>query len=312
MKIKEWLKMFLSGMAMGAANAVPGVSGGTVAVILKIYQKIVDSISGIFKHFLKSLGVLLPLIIGIAAAMIPCLFLFDFAFEYFAFGLVSFFAGLIIGSFPGIIDEVKNEPVKISNVTICVFTCLIAISLGVLSVVLGDKIDIGDLLTNPKWYSYVLLIIVGFLASISLIIPGISGSMVLLVLGFYGPVVDLVTNALKNIGGAGFGTQVLEMLSLVLGIIFGLLSVAKLMGYLLNKHRVPTYYGIIGFILGSLVTLYINQDIWSYYQLWSGGNYYLPIWLEIILSVLLLAGGATLTYMLVRYTRKHKQEVAQN
>ena len=204
MKVKEWFKLLFAGAMMGVANAIPGVSGGTVAVILKVYQKLVDAIGGILKHFVKSIIVLLPILIGIVGAMIPCVFLFDFAFEYFAFGIVSLFAGLIIGSFPGILDEVKGEPIKVGNITIAVITCLIAVALGVLSIFIGSKVDIGDMLESPKWYVYIILIGVGFLASVSLIIPGISGSMMLVVLGFYVPILNLITETLKNIGGAHF------------------------------------------------------------------------------------------------------------
>ena len=124
------------------------------------------------------------------------------------------------------------------NITIAVITCLIAVTLGILSIFIGSKVDIGDMLESPKWYVYIILIGVGFLASVSLIIPGISGSMVLVVLGFYVPILNLITETLKNIGGAHFWTSVLEILCLAVGVIIGLLSVAKLMAHLLKHYKI--------------------------------------------------------------------------
>ena len=109
MKIKNWLKSFLAGAAMGVASAIPGVSGGTIAVIVGIYQKLIDAINNLFKKFVSSFLTLLPIGLGVICAMVPCLLLFDLALEGFVFGIVSLFAGFIIGSFPDIVKEVSDE-----------------------------------------------------------------------------------------------------------------------------------------------------------------------------------------------------------
>lgn len=307
MKVKEWFKLFFSGAAMGVANSIPGVSGGTIAVILKIYQKLVDAISNLFKHFLKSLIVLLPIGLGIVAAMIPCFFLFEKALDYFAFGIISLFAGLIIGSFPGITDEVKGVKIRPIHVIICVLACVFAIALGVLSVVM--HLDVSAYLENPKWWVYIIVFLVGIVGSISLIVPGISGSMMMVVLGFYEPMIDTTTATLRSIfhWDTTFWINASILGTFFVGMIVGFLSIAKLMSFLLKKYHDTTFFGIIGFIIGSLVALFVNNQIWTYYTKWAEGVYHLPIWLEITLGMLLLIGGTISSYMLIRYSRKHKQ-----
>ena len=305
MKVKEWFKSFFAGAAVGVASSIPGVSGGTVAVILGIFKKIVDSIGNLFKNFLKSFLTLLPIILGIIVAVIPCIFLFDWAFENFVFGIVSLFAGLIVGSFPGILDEVKGEKVTPGCITACVITCLIALSLGVSSVLLGDKVSVASHLANPEWWFYLVLIPVGMLAACALVVPGISGSMILLVLGFYAPLLALATATMKNIGGENFWQNVLVLGIFGVGVLVGIFTIAKLMSFLLKKYHLVTFYGIIGFIVGSTITLYFNKEIYDYYQVWTTQG--MPWWVELILAIVLFGGGMVGSYFLVKYKRNHPQ-----
>ena len=309
MKIKEWFKSFGAGAAMGVANSIPGVSGGTIAVILKVYEKIVTAVSNLFKRFVQSFLILLPILLGIVIAMIPCLMLFDKAFDVFQFGIISLFAGLIIGSFPSVVDEVKDVKIGAKHIIICAIAAIIAITLGILSIVLGERVSVQNLIENPPWWFYIVLVLIGFVASVSLIVPGISGSMMLVVLGFYDSLTGLVSDTVKGISHMGekwFWINVLQLGCVAVGVIIGFLSMAKLMKYLLTKHRGVTFYAIIGFIIGSLVALYLNNSIWNYYKNWSIEGH-LPIWLEVTLGFVLLVIGIIGSYLLVRYSRKNKQ-----
>ena len=87
------------------------------------------------------------------------------------------------------------------------------------------------------------------------------------------------------------------------------------MSFLLKKWRIKTFWGIIGFILGSTIALFFNHDMYAYYQVWAaGGQGYLPMWAEMIIAFVLLAGGIVLSYLLVRDNRKQKalQEIEPN
>lgn len=311
MKIKNWFKTFLAGAAMGVASAIPGVSGGTIAVIVGIYKKLIDAINNLFKKFVPSFLTLLPILLGVVCAMIPCIIIFDYAFEGFVFGIVTLFAGLIIGSFPSLVKEVADERPHKKHMIILVITTIIAVGLGVLSALTGDSVNLEANFLNPEPWFYLVLIPIGVLASISLIIPGISGSMLLLVLGFYKPLIslakDLMSNVFKGIF-SNFWQPVGLLACFAVGIIVGFFTVAKFMSYLLNKHHRITFYGIIGFVIGSTLALFFNYEIVSYYQIWMNNKYvFIPMWLEIIIGLLLAAGGFVLTFLIGKYAEKKKK-----
>ena len=134
MNVKEWFKTLLAGMGIGLGSAIPGVSGGTIAVILKVYEKILWAISNIFKEFKRAVIYLLPVLLGVVLAVIPTLYLMDKALNGFLFGIICLFAGFIIGSIPGITDEVKGQIIKKWHIITLVIALLVAVGLGVASV----------------------------------------------------------------------------------------------------------------------------------------------------------------------------------
>ena len=311
MKLKNWLKSFLSGAAMGIASAIPGVSGGTIAVITGVFKTIINAVNSLFKKFWQSVLILLPIVLGMIVAIIPCFLIFDKAFESFVFGLVTIFAGLVIGSFPGILDEVKGVKPRKSYIIIAIVSGLIALGLGISSILLKDSVDVSALIKEPEWWFYLITIPVGFLAAFSLVVPGISGSMLLLVLGFYNPLVDSISELLSF-----EFTHLWQIISVLgafaVGLIIGFFVVTKLMGYLLNKHHDICFYSIIGFIIGSTVALYLNKDIYSYYLVWGGttvdGIKHLLQWyIEVPVGILLGVISSFGAYLLVKKSRTQKQ-----
>ena len=316
MKVKNWLKTFFAGAAMGVASAIPGVSGGTIAVIVGVYRKLIDAINNIFRKFVPSFLTLLPIGLGVIVAMIPCIIIFDAAFEGFVFGIISLFAGMIIGSFKDILKEVKGVSVKKSYIVVLIITTLVAAGLGAISAFTGDSINLESHFINPEPWFYLVLIPVGIIAAISLIVPGISGSMILLVLGFYTPLISTAKELMSNIVKSIF-TNFWQHLGLLgcfaIGIIVGFITVAKFMSFLLKKYHDITFYGIIGFIIGSTITLFCNYEIVDYYKIWASGSYvFMPMWLEIILGIILLIGGFFITYFIGKYASKKEDKIIEN
>ena len=309
MKSKSFFKKLLSGIAIGVGAAIPGVSGGTIAVILNVYTDIVTAISNLFKQFKKSFLVLAPVLLGVIIAIIPCIILFNLAFQGFIFGIVSLFAGLIIGSFPSLTDKVKNKERKPSYIVILIITLFIALGLGIASALLGNKINLDNHFIHPEWWFYLILIPVGFLAASALVIPGISGSMILLILGFYTPLLKYTVAWCKEFL-EGNWKNFLPLFGIIgclaIGIIIGFFFISKVMSYLLKTKEIPTYYGIIGFIIGSTITLFFNDTIYNdCYKLWANNTYPGLSWyIEVPIGIILLIGGAILAYQLVRYQRK--------
>ena len=306
MKIKSWLKTLLSGMAIGFGSAVPGVSGGTIAVIFGVYEKIIWAISNIFKHFKEAFRVLLPTLIGVVIALVPTIYLMDKALYGFVFGVICIFAGFIIGSIPGIKDEVKDVKPEAKHIITLVIAALVAIGLGVGSVL--AKADVTSYFYDTPIWFYFILIPVGFIASVALVVPGLSGGMILLLIGFYSPLIGYTTDTVKaclNGNWSNFGSLVGLLGCFAVGVILGFYFISKLMHYLLSKYHDLTFFAIIGFVLGSIPALFFNYEIYSYYQVWASGNYiYMPMVIEIPIGVTLLVVTTVLSYLLVRYKRK--------
>ena len=314
----KFLKRLFAGMGIGIGAAIPGVSGAAIAVIFKVYEDIISAVNNFRKQFGFAIKVLIPTLLGIICAVIPCIYLFSLAFEHLMFVLICIFAGFLIGSFPSITDKVKGIKPNKLQIALIITGGLFVISLGVLSVAFGDNLNIGGLFVNIKsnWWLYLVLIPVGALAAVALTVPGLSGSLILLVIGFYRPLVDSVKtwagNCLKgdwSMVGPLFGV----LASFAVGCLIGVVLVSKIMSYLLAKHRDSTFFTIIGFISGSILVLFFNYDIYNYYLNWSGVEFaninpVLPIYLEIPIGFVILLACAFGSYMLVRVERKNTQE----
>lgn len=328
-KTKDKLYDVASGAGIGIAAAIPGVSGGTIAVMMHVYDRHLDHMNNLRKKFWPNLLALLPLLCGIIVGVVPAVILFKFAFEGFVFGIVSLFAGLIIGGLPGLFDEIKLTKIKPIFIVIGFITLAIAILLGVFSVQFGDAINLrgnfnmsstGDWINDGavSWWLYLVLIPIGMIAAVALIVPGISGSMILLVTGFYNPLLDTLSWWKDLLTGQGnwwmFGSLIGLYGCFLIGIIIGFFTIVKLMQYLLNKFRVATFYGIIGFVLGSLFSLYYNNEIVAYYQNWTGeiNTAYLPMGAEIGIGIGLLIVGIAISFAIYKYGQKIAKQNQEN
>lgn len=324
LKTKRTLKDILSGFLMGIAAAIPGVSGGTMAVLTGVYDRHLDHMNNLRKRFFRNLLLLTPLLIGLVLGLVLALIFFNEAFEGFVFGIVSLFAGFIIGGMPGLTDEIKNQPVKTKYIIIGIIALLVAVGFGVASMLLGENtslltafnmLDDGTWINggHVAWWLYLLLIPMGVITAIALIVPGISGSLILLVSGFYTPILKTI-DWIKALLTEGFNVEQFFSLAgiyicLVIGVVIGFFTVVKLMKILFDKHKTAAYYAVIGFVIGSFISLYINGDMMAYYKNWSTNEHstWMPMIPEIITGFTLFIIGGAGSYFLVRYSRKQKK-----
>ena len=318
----KFLKRLLAGMGIGVGAAIPGVSGAAIAVIFRVYEDIIDAVNNFRKKFGHAILVLIPILLGVVLAVIPCIYLFSLAFEHLMFVLICIFAGFLIGSFPSITEKVKGIKPNKLQIALIITGALFVIALGILSVAFGDKLNIHDLFKeiNSNWWLYLVLIPVGILAAVALTVPGLSGSLILLVIGFYRPLVDSV----KGWGSMcihGDWSMIGPLLGVIgcfgLGCLIGVVLVSKVMTILLKKFRDNTFFTIIGFIAGSIVVLFFNYQIFNYYLHWAGRttieviNPVLPMWLEMLIGFIVLGACAVGSYMLVRLERKNRKQIEQ-
>lgn len=289
------IKDGLVGTAIGTAIIVPGISGGTIALVFGVFKKIVNAVDNLFtKNFWKNLLILLPFLVGAIIAIAVLIYPFQLAFKYCMFSIVCLFAGFIIGSIPGLTDEVKDKkPTKANNIEL-VIGFVVAALIGIFSLIFKLNKEIDILFEERTWKLYVVIFFVGILGSSGLIVPGFSGSMLLMVIGFYHPIIKLVdfTNFWSNVS-VGF--------VFALGTLVGFIIFSKIMNKLITHHKRATMFVVIGFITGSLVSIFVNSQLFHYMAHTFG-------LLDCFLWAPMLAIGIFLSTWFVRYTRKHKGE----
>ena len=292
-KLPTQVKDGMTGMAIGTAIIVPGISGGTIALIFGAFKRIVDAVDNLFtKKFWRNLLILLPFLIGSIIAVFGLAIPFRLAFKYCRFSIVCLFAGFILGSIPGITDQVKGQKPSKLNIVQLLVGFIVAAAIGVLSVVFNFHGGISVLFNGRPWYLYLIIFVVGIFGASGLIVPGFSGSMLLLVIGFYQPILNLVDidNFWSNMS-LGF--------VFALGVLVGFIFFSKLMNKLITNHRRSTLFVVIGFVTGSLISIFVNSEMFAYFN--DGFDI-----LDMILGPILLAVGLVLSLLFVFYTRKHK------
>lgn len=244
-----FLRDFIAGICIGVAFIIPGFSGGSVAAILGVYEKLVNAIANIFKEMKKSIITLLPIGLGLVTGAASLLYPIGFMIERFPLPTVSVFVGLAIGGIPSVSAKLKGK-IKVYNVIAFSLPFLLAASLSFVPV--GADVDLFGIGLG----GYLLLFLVGMLGSSALVVPGISGSMLLLILGYYNPILKLVTEHLLRF--EDIGDCILILGACGIGVAVGFFLISLLMKHLLVKYPRGTYFAIIGFIVGSLPTVYVS------------------------------------------------------
>ncbi|TDO96416.1 DUF368 domain-containing protein [Marinomonas balearica] len=245
----KWLKTYLSGVLMGAADVVPGVSGGTIAFIVGIYDRLINALSGVNKtsiamllkadfkglwnHF--DLGFLLVLAAGILTSIVSLAGIISHALSDYPIWVWSFFFGLILASawmlsreFP--LSDRNNVLGMVTGILVGAF----------LSMLVPIHINV----TLP------LVFFAGMIAICAMILPGISGSFLLLMMGLYGDIL-LSIKEFNLLVIAVFGG----------GALVGLLSFSKLLNWMLNRYRELTMSILTGVMLGALVKVWPWKEV---------------------------------------------------
>ncbi len=276
--MKEKIILILKGMIIGVANIIPGVSGGTLMITLGLYEEVIDTISHFFKNFKKNLRLLIPLAIGMVLSILLLSKVISVCLEKYPFPTTLFFIGLILGGIPLLWRKSKAAKYKWSNWL--VFAITFGVILAFTFLKSGDfVVDLNSL--TPV--GYITLFLIGMVSAATMVIPGISGSFVLMMLGYYEPIVNTIKDLTKF---DLLGHNILILAPFGIGIIVGIVLVAKLIEYLLKRYPIKTYYGVLGFVLASLVAI-IKPLIGI-----------TPSVIEIVISIVLVIGGGLIAYKL--------------
>ena len=268
---------------MGVCDLIPGISGGTIAFITGIYQRLIEAVKSfspevfmniIFGRDVKNnikkldLGFLITLFLGIATSIFLGANLITFLMDnYFSF-TIAFFVGLILASVKLIYDKIEDH--KIENTSFG----LVGLAIGILLAII-IPVSITPTLT------YVF--ISGFLAISAMFLPGISGAFILLILGVY----EFMLSVVKDIWG-----KVNFFLAFILGAILGAFTISRIISYLFKKDKNKTLYTLLGLVVGSLsipVKRVFDQAVFN-----------LP---NMLIMVVLLGLGAFLVLVIGKYDR---------
>ena len=239
----KWTNI-LKGFGMGTSDLIPGVSGGTIALLLGIYDDFISSVSGLFsKRFWPSFKFLLPILLGMGLAIALLSNLFNYLLSYHEIPTMFFFTGLIIGIIPYLL---KTSNFKQMFKTKHYLMILIGIIILVIITLLnnGDKHS-GETLTLSLGL-IIKYFIAGMFASSAMLLPGISGSFMLLVFGAYGTVMFSISE-LVNLNF----TALPILIIIGLGILTGFMLSSRMIQYFLHHHTTMTFALIIGFVFGS-------------------------------------------------------------
>ena len=248
--MKDKILLVLKGFLLGIANVIPGVSGGTLALTLGIYQDLIGAISHFFKNIKKNLKFLIPLGIGMVIAILLGSKVITFCLDKFALPTTLFFIGLIVGGIPLLTKKLKGRRLKPLNLAVFLLTFGIVMIMTFLNAG-NNAVD----LSNMSVIQFILLMIVGMVAAATMVIPGVSGSFVLMLLGYYKPIMATLGNLTDF---SLLGHNIIVLAPFGIGLLIGIVGIAKLIEFLLKKYEIPTYYGIVGFVTASVIGLGIG------------------------------------------------------
>ncbi|MCI9177842.1 MAG: DUF368 domain-containing protein [Clostridia bacterium] len=277
----EHIINFFKGMIIGISNVIPGVSGGTMAVSMGIYEKLVQTIGNFFHHlkenFKKNMIFLLPIVVGAGIGIIAFSKLIKFLLENYAMQTQFAFIGLILGSMPFIMKKSVSKGFSWKYLIPGILTFGIGLTLAILEIlgITGNTVDHFDI----TFINIILLFIYGMISAVSMVVPGISGSFILLLLGVYSAIISAISSL-----------NVLVLLPFGIGVVIGILLASKIIDFLLERFYGYTYFAIIGFVIGSLLAIYpgFSFDI-------AG-----------VVSIICLAFGFASSFFISKYTNKEE------
>lgn len=283
------VKNVFSGAVVGVANVIPGVSGGTMAVVLNVFDQMMETLG--MKKFRKNLGFLITFGLGAVLGIAAFSSAIEWLLQNYPVATNFTFIGLILGSIPMIFRRATHGDKKVTPQMGSAFIVGLAVMLA-LAFVNENAFSstAATVLTVPLALQ---LFFVGALASIAMVLPGISGSLIMVIFGTYYTVIGAVSNVISGLvallRGTGDFSAVLQsalvLLPAALGILLGLVLGSRLIDFVIKKFPQIAYSAILGLIIGSFAALIPSSFAFNG---------------EGIAAILLLAVGAVAAYLFSR------------
>lgn len=234
---------------------MPGASGGTIAVIFGIYERLIADLADIRNKLLKDLRFIIPVGIGLVIGLLVCAIGIDALLKDWEVPMMFFFAALILFQIPDMYKisngEDDGKPTKLN-----ILACIVGLACMVAFIFLGSsESDIS--LMELDAVDMILLFIVGLVIAVSKIVPGLSGAAVLLAIGLYTPLMGLLGD-FSDMTVSLLMDKIAAVIPIGLGLLFGVLLLSKVVDHFMRNNRRSTYFCILGLTIGSIVTVLVQ------------------------------------------------------
>lgn len=276
------MRNIVRGIIMGVTDLIPGISGGTIAMVLGIYHELIASINGILtRNWRRHVLFIAPILLGIGVALLTFSRLIEWLISNHSYPLFFFFNGLILGIVPFLLRTANYKTTfKGQHYVLLAVAAALVIATGIFR-----ENDMQTIWTSLSMTQYLYLFIAGWLASTAMILPGISGSFIFLLLGVYPTVIN---------GISSFNVSILIVVALGIGL--GLILTSKLIQFLFSKFQALTYAAMIGLVIGSLIVTFPGIPLSVGYS---------------VLCIAMFALGATIAILLGRYEHNNSLNKAK-
>lgn len=263
----EFVFNIIKGVMIGIANVIPGVSGGTMAVSFGIYDRLISSISGFTKHVKESLALLAPILLGCGLGIAGFTYAIEYLLENHTFVTCMTFVGLILGGLPALYRAMNEKKAagsgKMGAGAIIAFLLAFAVSAGLPLLKTGGD-TLAVLPVNGS--TMAILFVLGIVASATMVIPGVSGSMMLMILGYYYGIINTITSFLDGLRAmdlAALKDGFLLLAPFGIGVLLGIVLIARLISFLFERYGVQTYGAILGLVLASPFAIFYNTGLFG-------------------------------------------------
>lgn len=274
------LRNFFVGIVLGLANIIPGVSGGTMAIVFDVYEKLIAIISFNIKKIFKEWKFILPLGLG----MVFGIFLFSsfltYLLEKFPIQTNVFFIALILGSLPLLIKKINKEDFLKTKISSSL-SFIIALAIMIIMFFVSPN-ESQIVYKEISLFLFLRLVISLAIAASAMIIPGVSGSFLMMVLGIYTSVIAAVSEM-----------RIPLLIPIAVGVLLGLLSGASLVRFLLDKVKTQTYSAILALVIMSVIIIFPFEALSNFSKIASTWN----IIFLLITSLVVFIFGFFLSYL---------------
>lgn len=293
------IKSFILGIFIGIAVIIPGFSGAQLAIIFKLYDKIIQALDKLFTK--KSIVFLIPIVIGAVLGFLLGLFTVQFLLELSVFCVVAAFAGLMLGGLPSTIDEVRGKPFKSIYLLNLIIGLIIPFGISVTAIM--SDFNLSSLIETLPWYMYLIAIGIGFLIALTQLIPGLSATALLMSFGLY----DALLSSISITTWKENPMILVLYVTFVVGALIGVLSISKIINRQLEKHKTGFYYLIIGLCISSILSMFYNPEVIDVYN-----NIDTRFYIELIIGIVLFILFAIFVYFSYRYINKKEEGLKLN